>query len=103
MKNVLVMRNGDIRTVSGLKIEAVPAYNLVHLRSSGRPFHPEGEGNGYVLALGAKRVYVAGDAARVFKPKVLYPYHTRFSSEDQVRGFMELMKDITEVEVRVSQ
>ena len=56
-----VMRNGETRTVAGLRIEAVPAYNLVHKRSSGQPFHPKGEGNGYVITFGDKRVYVAGD------------------------------------------
>jgi len=57
----LVMKNGDGRTVSGLKIEAVPAYNIVHLRGEGNPYHPKGEGNGYVMTFGDKRVYVAGD------------------------------------------
>ncbi len=29
------MKNGDVQTVLGIKIEAVPAYNLVHKRDSG--------------------------------------------------------------------
>ena len=29
---------------AGLTIEAVPAYNLVHKRDSGEPFHPKGAG-----------------------------------------------------------
>lgn len=57
----IVMRNGDVRTVAGLPIEAVPAYNLVQKRPNGQPFHPKGEGNGYVISFGDKRVYVAGD------------------------------------------
>ncbi|MBN2475675.1 MAG: MBL fold metallo-hydrolase [Pirellulales bacterium] len=57
----LVMKNGDIKTVKGLKIEAVPAYNVVHLRGPGQPFHPKGVGNGYVITFGDKRVYLAGD------------------------------------------
>jgi L-ascorbate metabolism protein UlaG (beta-lactamase superfamily) len=57
----IIMANGDIKTVNGLKIEAVAAYNLVHKRGSGDPFHPKGEGNGYVITFGDKRVYVAGD------------------------------------------
>ena len=47
IKGGLVMKNGDVKTVDGLKIEAFPAYNLVHMRDSGQPFHPKGEGNGY--------------------------------------------------------
>jgi len=103
-----VMRNGEVRTVVGLKIEAVPAYNIVHVRSPGQPFHPRGEGNGYIITFGDTRVYIAGDtenipemkqlkdiavaflpmnlpytmtpemvadAARAFRPRILYPYH----------------------------
>ena len=36
-----VMKNGDVKTVEGLKIEAVPAYNIVHMRSEGNPYHPK--------------------------------------------------------------
>ncbi|UCH35120.1 MAG: MBL fold metallo-hydrolase, partial [Armatimonadota bacterium] len=60
-----VMRNGDVRTVGDLRIEAVPAYNMVHKRPSGEPFHPRGDGNGYVITFGDTRVYVAGDTENV--------------------------------------
>ena len=119
----LVMTNGQTRTVCGLKIEAVPAYNIVHMRSSGDPFHPRGVGNGYILTFGDKRVYVAGDtentpemkalkgidvaflpmnlpytmtpemvadAAKAFKPKILYPYH--FGETDPAQ-LVHLLKD----------
>ena len=56
-----VMANGEAKTVTGLKVEATPAYNLVHMRSPGQPYHPRGEGNGYVITFGDTRVYVAGD------------------------------------------
>jgi L-ascorbate metabolism protein UlaG (beta-lactamase superfamily) len=56
-----VMANGDRRTFKGIAVEAVPAYNIKHERSAGKPFHPKGEGNGYILTLGGLRVYVAGD------------------------------------------
>jgi len=56
-----VMINGETRIVNGLKIEAVPAYNVVHVRAPGQPFHPKGNGNGYVLNFADVRVYVAGD------------------------------------------
>jgi len=127
-----VMSNGDTKTVAGIKIEAVPAYNLVHKRpESGQPFHPKGEGNGYVLTFGAKRVYVAGDtentpeikalkgidiaflpmnlpytmtpemvadAAKAFKPKILYPYHT---GDTDLSKLTALMKGVDGVEVRL--
>jgi L-ascorbate metabolism protein UlaG (beta-lactamase superfamily) len=56
-----VMNNGETQTIGGVKIEAVPAYNIVHKRDNGEPYHPKGLGNGYVLTFGDKRVYVAGD------------------------------------------
>ena len=127
----LVMSNGDAKTVMGIKIEAVPAYNLVNKRSDGQPFHPRGDGNGYVLTFGDKRVYIAGDtentpemkalqnieaaflpmnlpytmtpemvadAAKAFKPKILYPYH--FGDTDTSK-LVKLLRDSgTEVRVR---
>jgi L-ascorbate metabolism protein UlaG (beta-lactamase superfamily) len=61
----VVMKNGDVKNVKGLKIEAVPAYNVVHMRRPGQPFHPKGAGNGYVITFGQTRVYVAGDTENV--------------------------------------
>jgi L-ascorbate metabolism protein UlaG (beta-lactamase superfamily) len=57
----IVLGNGDMRTVRGVPIEAVPAYNRIHRRDNGEPFHPPGVGNGYVLTLGDLRLYIAGD------------------------------------------
>ena len=61
----IVMKNGDVRSVDGLTIEAVPAYNIVHKRENGQPFHPQGDGNGYVVTFGDKRVYLAGDTENI--------------------------------------
>jgi L-ascorbate metabolism protein UlaG (beta-lactamase superfamily) len=61
----VVMRNGDVRTVRGLTVQAVPAYNIVHVRKPGQPYHPKGVGNGYVITFGDKRVYVAGDTENI--------------------------------------
>ncbi len=57
----LVMKNGEVRTVAGVRVEAVPAYNLVHKRPNGQAYHPKGMGNGYLLTFGNKRLYIAGD------------------------------------------
>lgn len=127
----IIMKNGDTKTVQGIKIEAVPAYNIKHMRSENSPFHPRGVGNGYILAFGDKRVYVAGDtentpemkalknidvaflpmnlpytmtpemvadAARAFKPKVLYPYHFGNTDTSQL---VELLKDTPDIDVRI--
>ncbi len=52
------MKNGDTMTVDGIGIEAVPAYNTTAGRDQ---FHPKGRDNGYVLTIGGKRIYIAGD------------------------------------------
>ncbi len=67
----VVMPNGAVKTVAGFTIEAVPAYNLVHKRESGEPFHPRGRDNGYVITFGDKRVYVAGDTENTPEMKAL--------------------------------
>lgn len=53
-----VMRNGDKTKAAGISVAAVAAYNVTPARLQ---FHPKGVGNGYVLDLGGKRFYVAGD------------------------------------------
>jgi len=57
--------------VGGIKIEAVPAYNILHKRPDGQLFHPAGVGNGYVMTFGDKRVYVAGDTENITEMKGL--------------------------------
>ena len=126
-----VMMNGDVKTLEGLKIEAFPAYNIVHKRDTGQPFHPKGSGNGYIITFGDRRVYVAGDtenipemkglkeidiaflpmnlpytmtpemvadAAKGFKPKILYPYHF---GETDTSKLVSLLKKDPEMEVRI--
>jgi L-ascorbate metabolism protein UlaG (beta-lactamase superfamily) len=66
-----VMKNGDVLTVDGLKIEAVPAYNIVNKRPDGQPFHPKGVGNGYIINFDKTRVYVAGDTENTPEMKQL--------------------------------
>jgi L-ascorbate metabolism protein UlaG (beta-lactamase superfamily) len=59
------LKNGDRAEFKGVAIEAVPAYNIVHKRPDGNPYHPRGEGNGFVLAFPELRVYVAGDTENI--------------------------------------
>jgi len=61
LDGAIVLRNGDSKELAGTLVDVVPAYNIEHMRSPGNPFHPKGEGNGYVLHFGKTRVYVAGD------------------------------------------
>ncbi len=127
----IVMANGDTRKVLGISIEAIPAYNIVHKRPDGTPFHPKGEGNGYILTFGSTRLYVAGDtentpemkalkridiaflpmnlpytmtpaqvadAARAFRPKVLYPYHY---GDTDTGELLKLLKGEKGIAVRI--
>ncbi|MEW6507089.1 MAG: MBL fold metallo-hydrolase [Bacteroidota bacterium] len=67
----LVIENGEEAEFRGIKIEAVPAYNIVNKRQNGLPFHPKGEGNGYVLTISDKKIYIAGDTENVPEMKNL--------------------------------
>ena len=65
------VKPGDTRNIGDIKIEVVPAYNIVHERSKGQPFHPKGVGNGYIITIGGKRFYVAGDTENTPEMKAL--------------------------------
>ncbi|MFW6131194.1 MAG: MBL fold metallo-hydrolase [Candidatus Aminicenantaceae bacterium] len=66
-----IMKNGDVKTIHGLKIKAIPAYNIVHMRHGNTPYHPKGDGNGYIITFGDKRVYIAGDTENTPEMKAL--------------------------------
>lgn len=71
IQNGIVMKNGDVKTIKGIEVKAVPAYNIVHKRENGEPFHPKGIGNGYVITFGDKKVYIAGDTENIPEMKEL--------------------------------
>lgn len=131
VKGGTVMKNGDVQTFKDIRIEAVPAYNIVNKRGNGQPYHPQGAGNGYILTFGDTRVYVAGDtentpemkalkdiavaflpmnlpytmtpemvadAAKAFRPGILYPYHFGDTDTSQL---VTLLQDERDIEVRI--
>ena len=53
-----VLNNGDSKERYEITIEAIPMYNL---REEALRFHQKGRGNGYVLDLDGKRIYISGD------------------------------------------
>lgn len=61
IENATVIANGENKTVAGVQIEAIPMYNLQRGPAAGQLFHTKGRGNGYVVTLGDKRVYLSGD------------------------------------------
>jgi len=56
-----VMANGETKTAADISIVAVPAYNARRGPKPGEFYHPKGRANGYVVTLGGKRLYFAGD------------------------------------------
>ncbi len=56
VKRIATVKPGTRCQVEGLELETVPAYNIL------KPFHPRNAGwVGYVLQIGGKRIYIAGD------------------------------------------
>ena len=125
---LVILKNGETKEIHGVKITAVPMYNLTTERLK---FHDEGRGNGYVVEMGGKRIYLSGDtedipemrslknidiafvcmnlpytmteaqaasAVREFHPKVVYPYHYRGSDLEK---FKTLVGTDVGVEVRI--
>ena len=57
-KKVHTLANGESAEWKSIKVKAVPMYNLPETDDSR---HPKGRGNGYVLTMGGKRIYISGD------------------------------------------
>ena len=67
----LWLSNRQQRVIAGVRIEAVPAYNIKRGPKSGAKYHPKGDGNGYILTIGGKRIYIAGDTEATPEMKAL--------------------------------
>ncbi|MFW6083422.1 MAG: MBL fold metallo-hydrolase [Thermoplasmatota archaeon] len=70
-RSYTIVKPGDMESVQGLKIEAVHAYNRKRKRESGEPFHPKGEGVGYVITIDDKTIYHPGDTENIPEMKDL--------------------------------
>lgn len=79
-----VMRNGDELDIAGIRVEAVPAYNLVRGESEEIKYHPKGRDNGYILTFGSQRAYVAGDTECTPEVKALKNIEVAFLPIDGV-------------------
>lgn len=58
---IKTLKPGEKITVGNVTVEAVEAYNYKRFRSPGNPFHPKGFGVGYLITIGDKIIYHAGD------------------------------------------
>ncbi|MBK5270107.1 MAG: MBL fold metallo-hydrolase [Bacteroidia bacterium] len=56
--NLVILKNGDNTVQSAISIMAIPMYNLPDTPTSR---HTKGRGNGYVLTIGGKNIYISGD------------------------------------------
>ena len=116
-KKILTLANGKKLKIMGVRIKAVPMYNLPE---TAKTRHPKGRGNGYIITLGGKRLYISGDTEDIkemralknidiafvcmnlpytmkvssaasavldFKPKIVYPFHFRGK-----KGFSDVKK-----------
>lgn len=105
--NMWILKNDEQVTKQGIRIKAIPMYNLPESPSA---MHTKGRGNGYVLTMGEKNIYISGDTQGIpemrslkniditficmnlpytmdvqeaadavldFEPKIVYPYHYR--------------------------
>ena len=64
----IILANGERTNQKGISINAIPMYNLPESPDS---FHPKGLGNGYILTLGGKTVYISGDTEDIPEMRAL--------------------------------
>jgi len=62
------MNNGDRKSILGITIDAVPMYNTTAER---KQYHVPGRGNGYLLTLADKRIYLSGDTEDIPEMRAL--------------------------------
>lgn len=58
---VKTLQPGEDTIVDNIKVRAIEAYNYKRFRPSGKPWHPKGYGVGYLISVGDKTIYHAGD------------------------------------------
>lgn len=53
-----VLNNSEVKTFGMISIEAVAMYNTTKDRMK---FHKKGQGNGYIITISGKKIYISGD------------------------------------------
>lgn len=56
-----VIANGETKNAMGVNFEAIPMYNIQRGPQPGQLYHTKGRGNGYVINMAGKRIYLSGD------------------------------------------
>lgn len=129
-KKIIILDNGESSRQKSIDIEAVAMYNLPETADSR---HPKGRGNGYILYLGGKKIYISGDTEGIaemrglkdidvafvcmnlpytmdveqaadavleFKPKVVYPYHSRGQDTEHFKKIVTATNNNIEVRLK---
>ena len=66
--HLVILKNGDNTVQSGISIMAIPMYNLPDTPTAR---HTKGRGNGYVLTIGGKNIYISGDTQGIPEMRAL--------------------------------
>jgi L-ascorbate metabolism protein UlaG (beta-lactamase superfamily) len=64
----VIINNGENTTQMGIYISALPMYNLPEEADSR---HPKGRGNGYLLNIDGKMIYISGDTEDIREMRIL--------------------------------
>lgn len=66
--HLVIVANGEDANQSRISIHAIPMYNLPESPSA---MHTKGRGNGYVLGIGGKNIYLSGDTQGIPEMRAL--------------------------------
>jgi len=69
--DVRSLKPGEETEINGIKIGAIEAYNHKRFKPSGKPWHPQGYGVGYLIKVEDKIIYHAGDTDLIPEMKKL--------------------------------
>jgi len=96
--NVKIAKRGDVMDIGGIRIEAVPAYNI------DKKFHPKDkDGVGYIFTIRGQRIYLAGDTDYIPEMKTfknvgiaLLPVSGTYvmTAEEAVKAALDIKPDI---------
>ncbi len=78
--NAIALTNGASTNLPGLLIEAVASYNTTPANTG---YHPKGVGNGYILTIGGKRLYISGDSEDTPEMRALQNIDVAFLNMNQ--------------------
>ena len=66
--NLKILKNNRSLKQFGIKIKAIPMYNLPEADDAK---HAKGRGNGYILTMGGKNIYISGDTEDIKEMRAL--------------------------------